>query len=55
MVEENFSWLPFFEELLDIICNKYNPHTLYSEFKKLVPEEQYNDINQMDRRLWKVR
>lgn len=48
MVEENFSWLPFFEELLDIICNKYNPHTLYSEFKKLVPEEQYNDINQMD-------
>lgn len=48
MSGENFSWLPFFEELLDIICKKYNSFTLYKEFKNLVPEEQYNDINQMD-------
>ncbi len=38
----------FFEELLNIICKKYNSFTLYQEFKKLVPEEQYNDIDQMD-------
>lgn len=48
MSGEIFSWLPFFEELLDIICKKYNSFTLYKEFKNLVPEEQYNDINQMD-------
>ena len=48
MSGEIFSWLPFFEELLDIICKKYNSFTLYKEFKNLVPEEQYNDINQID-------
>lgn len=48
MIDKIFSWLPFFEELLDIICKRYNSYTLYEEFKKLVPENQYNDINQMD-------
>ncbi len=48
MVSDNFTWIPFFEELLDVICKRYNPSSLYVEFKKLVPEDNYTDIDKID-------
>ena len=48
MADKEFTWLPFFEELLDVICKNYTPSSLYKEFKKLVPATSYNDINKID-------
>ena len=46
-MEDKFTWVPFFEELLDKICKEYNPHSLYRKWSEFFPE-QYNDIDQID-------
>lgn len=47
MLEDKFTWVPFFEELLDKICKEYDPTSLYQKWAELFPD-QYRDINQID-------
>lgn len=47
MTQDKFTWLPFFKELLNSICQNSNPNSLYKEFKKFFPNS-YNDIDQLD-------
>lgn len=46
-MKDKFTWVPFFEELLDKICKEYTPETLYQTWKELFPDK-YTDINKMD-------
>ena len=43
----NYSWLPFFEELLDKICKNSNSEELYHHFKQFLPDK-WNDIDKID-------
>ncbi len=43
----DYTWLPFFEELLDKICTNFNSHSLYKIWTEKF-SGQYNDIDQMD-------
>lgn len=42
-----YSWLPFFEELLNRICSEYNSESLYTIWNQFFPEK-YEDIGQID-------
>ena len=46
-MEDKFTWVPFFEELLDKICKEYTPETLYQTWQEIFPGK-YTDINKMD-------
>ena len=42
-----FTWLPFFEELLHKICTEYTPKSLYKVWYKFFPNK-YNNLDKMD-------
>lgn len=46
--DTKYSWLEFFEELLNKICTKQNPHSLYKIWLEIFPDKYNNDIDQMD-------
>ncbi len=49
MSDEKFTWVPFFEEVLEKICTHYSPDDLYQVFK-IFPnkEESFEDIKKID-------
>lgn len=40
----SFTWLPFFNEMLTVICNQYNPQTLVPIFKQIFPKQKDEEI-----------
>ena len=43
-MEDKFTWVPFFEELLDKICKEYNKEKLYSVWHEFFPD-QYTTVD----------
>ena len=40
MPEQQFTWLPFFNEMLTVICKNYTPQSLALVFKRIFPKQQ---------------
>lgn len=42
--QTSFTWLPFFNEMLTVICNQYDPQTLVPIFKQIFPKQKDEEI-----------